>query len=229
MYLAFSLAWVGLLGWGSISYLLMLYVVFFFCFQMIDRPTYVLYVFPPLSFFLKKWAWLSCNAVHLVSSSLEMASTWLQCSSLDHSQIITGSSLDINSVDVTPFVERSQVTTCICALLHWPDMRRGLCAFIPDIWVVIHYGRVKSYSSSHQLYLVTWLKLLDFFLIIGLLLPITLVQITLIFYFLFRNQSVLNNKLSSMIYLSSNGLSGPKWTLWSQKDVKLLTINRIYK
>ncbi len=132
------------LGWGSISYLLMLYVVFFFFFSN-DRPTYVLYMFPPLSFFLKKWARLSCNAVYLVSSSLEMASTWLQCSSLDHSQLITGSSLDYHRCGITPFVERSQVTTCICGILDWPDVSRGLCVDTNDS---IH----PRHLSSHPLW-----------------------------------------------------------------------------
>jgi hypothetical protein len=142
MDVAFSLARVGLYQLNNLCCTL-------FFFRMNDRPTYVLYVFPPLSFLSKKWAWLSCNVTYLVSSSLEVASTWLQCSSLDHSQIITHSSPEINNVAS------------------------------PHLWRVC---------------LVTWLKQLDFiFFDNRAALTDYIVQITLILYFLFLNQSVFLN------------------------------------
>jgi hypothetical protein len=64
---------------------------------------------------------------------------------------------------VAPLLERSQVTTHICCLLGPPDQAQGVMqtattAFIPNIWVVIGYGQVKSRPSSHRLCPVTWLE-----------------------------------------------------------------------
>jgi hypothetical protein len=50
---------------------------------------------------------------------------------------------------ITQLVERSQVTTHICCVLGWPDGCRKVImtattAFIPNIDLVMSYGRVKS-------------------------------------------------------------------------------------
>jgi hypothetical protein len=74
--------------------------------------------------------------------------------------IITGSSIEIGDVALA---ERSQVTTHICCRLGWPDecswvMATVTTAFIPDVDVVISYGRVKSHLLSHWLCPITQLK-----------------------------------------------------------------------
>jgi hypothetical protein len=86
MYVAYSLAPSG----GVLSVICLCCTLFFYFF-VIDRPTYVLYVLPPLSFFSKKWAWLTCNLAYLC---------FFLFGSGIYSQIITGSSLEVEINDV---------------------------------------------------------------------------------------------------------------------------------
>jgi hypothetical protein len=64
---------------------------------------------------------------------------------------------------ITPLAERSQVTAHIRCVLGRPDGRRRVMvtvttAFIPNVDIVINYGRVKSGLLSHRLCPVTRLE-----------------------------------------------------------------------